>query len=87
MKEKMLSLPQCLGIEDEDRILEQCLISQIKEPDLAEILKKIMCSDYNSKEMLFAAYCVGKMQNSDPDEIKGLVAFLAMKKMKDIFEK
>ena len=76
------TLPQSLGIEDEDKIIEQCLIWQIKEKDLGEILKKVMCSDFNSKEMLFAAFCIGKMQNADAENIEGMMMYMAMRRMK-----
>lgn len=86
MARKVKNLPEVLGIEDEDRILEQCLLWQIQEEDLGNVLKKVMCSDFNSKEMLFAAFCIGKMQSADPEHIQGMMMYMTMRKMKQIID-
>jgi hypothetical protein len=86
MARKSKTLPQVLGIEDEDRILEQCLLWQITEEDLGDVLKKVMCSDFNSKEMLFAAFCIGKMQNADAQHIEGMMMYMTMRKMKQLID-
>jgi hypothetical protein len=80
------TLPQILGIEDEDKIIEQCLLWQVQEEDLGDVLKKVMCSDFNSKEMLFAAFCIGKMQNADREQIEGMVMYMTMRKMKQLID-
>lgn len=86
MARKPKNLPQVLGIEDEDKIIEQCLMWQVTEEDLAEVLKKVMCSEFNSKEMLFAAFCIGKMQNADPEHLQGMMMYMTMRKMKQIID-
>lgn len=86
MARKTKNLPQVLGIEDEDKIIEQCLLWQIGEEDLGEVLKKVMCSEFNSKEMLFAAFCIGKMQNADREHLQGMMMYMTMRKMKQIID-
>lgn len=86
MARKPKTLPQALGIEDEDRIIEQCLLWQVGEEDLAEILKKVMCSEFNSKEMLFAAFCIGRMQGADPEHVQGMIMYMTMRNMKKIID-
>lgn len=86
MERKSKTLPQVLGIEDEDKIIEQCLMWQVHEKDLGEILKKIMCSEFNSKEMLFAAFCIGKMQNADKEHIEGMMMYMMMRRMKNLID-
>jgi hypothetical protein len=86
MSEKSKTLPQELGVENDDAIIDQCLEWQISENDISSILKKIMCSNYNSKEMLFAAYVIGKMQNSSQEHMKEMVMHLTLKNLKKLID-
>lgn len=81
MKTKKQTLPHALGITNEDEIIEQCLVWNATEEDLSTILKKIMCSEYNSKEMLFASYCVGKMQGMEKDKMNDIMMLLTVKRI------
>lgn len=86
MSEKSKTLPQELGVQNDDEIIEQCLEWQFSDNDISEILKKIMCSDYDSKQMLYAAYVVGKMQNSSEEHMKQMAMHLTLKKFKKLID-
>lgn len=84
---KKQNLPESLGILNDDEILQNCLDWVLEYDDLAEILKKLMCSELNSKEMLFAAFWIGKMQKSSSEEISDLITYLKIKSIVDKKEK
>lgn len=86
MSKKERTLPQELGIENDNEIIDQCLMWQIGDGDISDILKKIMCSDYDSKQMLYAAYVVGKMQNASKEHINDMITYLSMKNLKKLID-
>jgi hypothetical protein len=86
MRKKQQNLPEALGVENEDQIIENCLMLQVTEEDISSILKKILCSNYNSKEMLYAAYVVGKMQNSSKEQLEGVMMLSILKNLKKLMQ-
>ena len=86
MKKNAETLPEALGIQNEDRIIESCLAWMITEDDIGDILKKIMCSDYDSREMLFASYVIGKMQNSPEGQIEAMMMETVLRNLKHLIK-
>jgi hypothetical protein len=86
MKKPTETLPQALGIENDDQIIEQCLAWMVTEDDIGEILKKIMCSDYDSKEILFASYVIGRMQNASKEQVHAMMMETVLRNIRHLIK-
>lgn len=70
-KEK--SVADILNIESDGMdILAYCVKLMLKKDSLEEILKHLMCSQLDSKELMLACYFLGKIERSDDNERDGL---------------
>jgi hypothetical protein len=70
-KEK--SVADILNIESDGMdILAYCVKLMLKKDDLEQILKTLMCSQLDSKELMLACYFLGKIERSDDSERDGL---------------
>lgn len=51
-----------LNVSNEEQVFDRAIIAWNKHQKASDALKELMCSDLDSKELLLAAFFVGRMQ-------------------------
>lgn len=75
-KTQNTSLAFALGVCDEKRendLVALCIKLSAKNEYCSEILKELMCSDINSKELIFCSFLCGRMQEMDAETAQAFV--------------
>jgi hypothetical protein len=76
METKKESLASAFGLENESELFAHCMELSTSTTSCSDILNKLICSDLNTKEMMYCAFICGKMQEMD----KEMAALLFVRK-------
>lgn len=83
MQTKKENLESALGLSDVDELVANCIELSMTESRVSEILKKLICSDLGTKELVFSAFICGKLQGSNDTTMQDMIkdyAFYLLKK-------
>jgi hypothetical protein len=74
MKEKEdHNLAIALGVDNENELIETCLRLAGSKETCSEILKALVCSDLNTKQLVYCAFVSGRMQEMNDESANNFV--------------
>lgn len=80
--EKQETLGQALNISNDDELFALCIKLCIQHDTISEMIKTLMCSELSTKEVIYCAFQIGRLQEIDDEKRNLLLSHYALTLLK-----
>ena len=86
MSTDQTTLSEALGLTNGVELFRHAVSLTLSESNCSDILNKLICSELNTKEMMFCAFICGKLQEAEKELNEVIVKMILAEKMNELLK-